>query len=279
LNLQHNKTDLPDLRQPGLTPWQADRRWLLMPLLTAVFTLLMGVWTLWDSGIGPLGGGQPTHYDYQVTRSSGGITLHSLTTSPDNIELTAVSANLLDLDHYGINGGFFYQDSLLSIAVNDDIPATGGERTAASGWFNIKYARGTLVWDKSAKLFMVQVVSEADKLTVAERSRYWAQGGISMGLGDEAGWHAQAEQEHMPGIDLPHMRSAIVFDRANQVRLYVTQDRCTAGQFRSAIKEWGGAELVDGVFLDGDGSSQMKAAEVQLAGDKREVRQIIKIIK
>jgi hypothetical protein len=281
MNLQHhlNKLDDPGQLQIRLTPpREAGRRYYWLPIITAIFTLLMGAWALLDGGTRPLTEEYPTHYAYQVAQLPSGITLHSLVTAPDNIKLIAVATNMLATENYGINGGFFYQDSLLSIAVNDDIPAGGEERTAASGWFNVKYARGTLIWDKLAQGFMVQVVSSADEFVVADRSRYWAQGGISMSLGDDAGWHAQAEREHMPGLDLPHMRSALVFDRNNQVRLYVTQDRCTGEQFRSAIKESGGVDLIDGIFLDGDGSSQMKADGVNLPGDQREIRQIISII-
>lgn len=281
MNLQHHSNKLDDQGplQTRLTPpREAGRRYYWLPIITALFTLLMGAWALLDGGTTPFTEKYPTHYAYQVAQLPSGITLHSLVTEPDNIKLIAVAANLLDLESYGINGGFFYQDSLLSIAVNDDIPAAGEERTAASGGVNVKYARGTLVWDKLSQGFTVQVVSSADQLVVADRSRYWAQGGISMSLGDDAGWHAQAEREHMPGLDLPHMRSALVFDRNNQVHLYVTQNLCTGEQFRSAIKESGGADLIDGVFLDGDGSSQMKATGVHLPGDKREIRQMISII-
>lgn len=280
MSLHHhpNQGDNPSPLRTGFTPPGGAGRRYLLPVITAIFTLLMGVWALLDGATTSFTEKYPTQYVYQVTQLPSGITLHSLVTAPDNIKLIAVATNMLATENYGINGGFFYQDSLLSIAVNDDIPTGGEERTAASGWFNVKYARGTLVWDKLAQGFMVQVVSSADEFVVADRSRYWAQGGISMSLGDDAGWHAQAEREHMPGLELPHMRAALVFDRNNQVRLYVTQDRCTGEQFRSAIKEAGGADLIDGIFLDGDGSSQMKADGVNLPGDQREIRQIISII-
>ncbi|MBC8079235.1 MAG: phosphodiester glycosidase family protein [Gorillibacterium sp.] len=249
------------------------------PFFIALIVMLIMIWSLWNKGQqGDIKVG-PTAYTYKSFTASNGLLLHRLQTSPDNIRLSEVDANLVGLELYGINGGFFYEKSLLSIAVNDDIPATGGEKNQSSGWFNVKYPRGTLLWDKAAQRFEVQVVSSADDLHVTDHNQYWAQGGISMSLQNDAGWHAQAESEHMPGIDFTHMRSAVVFDQDKQVQLYVTQNLCTAAQFRDAVKEFGGAFLVDGVFLDGDGSSQMNVAETQLSGDNRKVRQMINLIK
>ena len=255
------------------------RRIYVWPLLTVAVLILIVGWSLWNKGKAEGHKDRPTEYTYKSYTAANGIIVHRLQTSPDNIVLTEVDSSVVALEMYGINGGFFYEKSLLSIAVNDDIPATGGGKNDSSGWSNVKYARGTLLWDKAAQRFTVQVVSSAHNLKPTDRKQYWAQGGISMSLQNDAGWHEQAEGEHMPGIDVAHMRSAVVYDQNNQVHLYVTQNLCTAEQFRTAVKEFGGSTLVDGVFLDGDGSSQMNATEIQLPGDDREVRQILRIIK
>ncbi|WP_058304012.1 hypothetical protein [Gorillibacterium timonense] len=221
----------------------------------------------------------PNDYSYGSYTASNGIELHGIWTDPDNIQLTAIDRNLNDSPYFGINGGFFYQKALLSIAVNDGVPVIGKKQDYGSGWSNEKYARGTFVWDRASRQFSVQKVSSVEELTLSDHERYWAQGGISMNLQDEANWHRLAEDEHMPGIDEWHMRTGLVYDIKNKVVLLVTNDLCTAENFRAAVREWGGEDYRDGIFLDGDGSSQFKSKEAQLPGDHREVRQILNVIR
>jgi hypothetical protein len=135
------------------------------------------------------------------------------------------------------------------------------------------------VWDGAAKALFTQVADSAGELRVTDRADYWAQGGISMSLADDVGWQAQAEAEHMPGMDEIHMRSAALYDTANRLWLVVTPTLCTAEQFRDAVKEKGGDLLQEGIFLDGDGSSQMRARGIRLPGDNREVRQVMALIR
>lgn len=221
----------------------------------------------------------PHNYAYLAYHSKEtGITLHALTVQPEQIELRSADRPLRDYRIYGMNGGFFYQDSVLSIAVNGDVPVKGQPGGYGTGWFNAKYARGTLVWDTAAEQFSVQVVSSADELEVADRNRYFAQGGISMNLGDEDGWEAAMELEHLPYPDEKRLRSGLVYDDSGLLWLIVTPDRCTAKEFRAAIT--GGVapdRAKEGIFLDGDGSSQLNSAEISLYGDARELRQIIAI--
>ncbi|MEO3945015.1 hypothetical protein [Gorillibacterium sp. CAU 1737] len=245
----------------------------------ALGLLLLGLilWTILKPGEPEID--LPTQYTYETFQATNGLVLHALITDPENIRLEAIEQNLLDLPRYGMNGGFFYESSLLSIAVNDGQPVIGKPGGYGSGWSNVKYARGTLVWDRESKKFSVQVVTSADKLTVTQPERYWAQGGISMNLQAGESWHTLAEAEHMPGIDNLHMRTGLVYTKDGQLQLLVTNDLCTAGDFRAAVLEWGGETFVDGIFLDGDGSSQLKAKEVELAGDRRLVRQMIRLIR
>lgn len=162
--------------------------------------------------------------------------------------------------------------------MNNDIPVNGKRNTYGSGWFNAKYARGTLVWDAAVQRFSVQVLSSASELTVTDRKSYFAQGGVSMNLQNDAGWRAAAQAEHLPALDENRLRSGLVFDDAGRLFLIVTPTRCTAEQFRSAIKETAApGSVIEGIFLDGDGSAQMNAAEVKLYGDSRDLRQIIVI--
>ncbi|MDD9266122.1 hypothetical protein ACFPES_03655 [Paenibacillus sp. GCM10023248] len=218
--------------------------------------------------------------EYSVHQASNGVTLHSIRTLPQNIGLRAIASNVTDTLENGINGGFFWQGYLLSIAVMNDRPVKGQPGDYGSGWYNIDRKRGTLVWDEKAQTFTVQVARHAGELKVMDRGHYWAQGGVSMGLANPDGWAAQAVAEEMPVIDEKRMRSGIVYDRNNNVYLVVAPTPCTGEQFRTAVQEQvGDGQLVDGLFLDGDGSSQLKVADDLLPGDHREVYQMIALLK
>ncbi|EGL17323.1 MULTISPECIES: phosphodiester glycosidase family protein [Paenibacillus] len=221
-------------------------------------------------------GPPPPAYAYAQITAPNGVELHVAKTKPERIALKAVKGNIMELSEFGINGGFFWQGNLLSIAVMNDQPVKGAQGEYGSGWFNTGHKRGTLVWDGAARQFTVQQASDAAELKVADRSRYWAQGGISMSLQNEADWRKLAKEENMPALNEARMRTGIVYDKSNAVWLVVTPTPCTGEQFRAAIAgSLGRSGLVDGVFLDGNGSSQLKVAQASLPGDKRQIYQMI----
>jgi hypothetical protein len=83
----------------------------------------------------------------------------------------------------------------------------------------------------------------------------------------------------MPFPDDRRLRTAIVYNNGLNVWFIVTPTPSTAAEFRSAILEKvGSGTLVDGIFLDGDGSSQMQCTEIQLRGDSRQVYQMLSLI-
>lgn len=220
----------------------------------------------------------PRTYTYAGTTASNGVRLHYMRTTPDRIELQAVAANVAETISYGINGGFFYEGDILSIAVQNHRPVKGEPGQYGSGWFNVKYARGTLVWDAAANRLSVQAVRSADELLVTDQANYWAQGGVSMNLQDEASWTGEAAAQALPLADSLHMRSGMIYDEAGSLYLIVSPTPCTAEQFRTAILERIAPDLgKEGIFLDGDGSSQMRSAEISLPGDLREVYQMIAV--
>ncbi|WP_409341867.1 hypothetical protein [Paenibacillus sp. MBLB4367] len=222
---------------------------------------------------------KPVDYRYAKVKALNGVQLHLIRTSPRNVELRAIDANVTDTGEYGINGGFFWEGSLLSIAVKNNVPLKGAAGDYGSGWYNIDNSKGTLVFDETAERFSVQVAADPDGLAVTDRGRYWAQGGISMRLGDDAGWYEQALIEGLPAIDEKRMRSGLVYDREGYLWMIVTPTKSTGEEFRTAVKETlVNAHPVDGIFLDGDGSSQMKVAEATLPGDRREVYQMLAIV-
>lgn len=218
--------------------------------------------------------------EYSKCTASNGVELHSLKCSPNDIKLQACRTSVCSQSLTAINGGFFSfgTGDILSIAVQNDAPIKGHRGDFGSGWYNAKYARGTLVWDAAARKYSVQVVKSADELSVSDRSRYWAQGGISMSLQDDAGWERIARQQNMPNMAGKANRTAMVYGSGLNIWLIVTNTACTATQFRTAIRQSiGSGTLEDGIFLDGSGSSQLKCDKALLRGDGRTVYSIIAI--
>lgn len=220
----------------------------------------------------------PHSYTYHEAEDVQSIKIHALMVKPESIELQAAERPLSEYHLYGMNGGFFYEDSVLSIAVNNDLPVKGAAGEFGSGWFNAKYKRGTLVWDEAAGRFSIQVVSSADEIEVMDRGQFFAQGGVSMNLQDDANWSTAIEQEHLPAPDEKRLRSGLVYDDSGSLWLIVTPTLCTAEEFRDAIQNTiAPGSKKEGIFLDGDGSSQLNAAEIKLHGDSRKLQQIIAI--
>ncbi|MDO3410920.1 hypothetical protein QWJ34_14205 [Saccharibacillus sp. CPCC 101409] len=221
--------------------------------------------------------GLPGRYTYLEAEQPGQPHLYMMAAAPDDIVLRADDLPLRQIPAYGINGGFFYEKDLLSIAVMNDEPVNGKPGGYGSGWFNEKYARGTLVWDGAKRVFSVQVVSSADELDVPDRNRYFAQGGVSLNLNDERNWLRESRKEKLPFADEARMRSALVYNDEGKLWLIVTPTACTASNFRAALLGAVPGTGREGIFLDGDGSSQMNAAEAVLTGDSRKVVQMISI--
>ncbi|WP_239617768.1 phosphodiester glycosidase family protein [Cohnella mopanensis] len=221
----------------------------------------------------------PHEYTYGTSVATNGMELHYLLTRPSNIGLATIRNNVVAVPYYGINGGFFYEDALLSIAIVNDIPVHKEAGQYGSGATNAKYARGTLVWDGSLDKLSVQVVQQSSELSVTDRSRFWAQGGISMSLDRNESWVEQSVMEAAPLPDNYCLRSAAVYDKEGNLYLVVSATRGTLAEFRQAIVERiGDGQLVNGIFLDGDGSSQLRSREAKLSGDGRPVVQMLRLI-
>lgn len=252
---------------------------LFMLAVVMLFSFAVTVW--WfappDRSTAGLRSVQP--YSYKKLLATNGVELHAISTRPDNIGLKAIQANVTDTADNGINGGFFWEGQLLSISVINDKPVKGAPGDYGSGWYNTDRARGTLVWDAAAGRFSVQVAEAADELKVTDRSRYWAQGGVSMGLANENAWQAQALSEEFPAMEEKRLRSGMVYDTDGKVWLLVTTTPCTGTAFRDAVKEKvSPGKLADGIFLDGDGSSQLRLGKLRLVGDRRPVYQMITLL-
>lgn len=220
-----------------------------------------------------------SNYTYETIQGRNDVVVHVMRTDPEFLKPIMINNNVIAAGIYGINGGFFWDRSVLSIAIDNGKPVNGNVNEYGSGWINEKYSRGTLVFDRITGKLTVQAVSSADEIEVMDRDQYWAQGGISMSLSDQLNWKQIASQEAIPFPDELRLRSGVVYDTQQRVYLMVSSVKCTAEQFREAIKDrMESYSLVDGIFLDGDGSSQMLSDEVSLKGDGRRVVQMIQVM-
>ncbi|MFC5468040.1 hypothetical protein ACFPPD_04860 [Cohnella suwonensis] len=222
----------------------------------------------------------PKEYVYTRFVATNGMELHVLRTRPSNVTLQAIDNNVTISPFYGVNGGFFYQEALLSIAVVNDKPVNEAKGTYGAGSANVKYERGTLVWDGATDRLDVQQAGSAEALAVTDRSRYWAQGGISMSLDRDDLWLERIAAENAPYPFEDRLRSAAVYDTAGDLYLIVGTTKGTLADFREAIVEKvGDGKLENGVFLDGDGSSQLRSREIRLSGDGRPVVQMLALLR
>lgn len=215
--------------------------------------------------------------NYSQITADNGVVLNVIQTDPTSISLASINDNVVRSGINGINGGFFWDNNLLSIAVMDGMPTSGNPNDYGSGWFNAKYARGTIVFDRVSKSINVQRVTSVDDLKMTDKAKFWAQGGVSMNLKDDSNWYNVAVQEEvLPFPDEERLRSGMAYDSSGKLYLIVTSNKCTAEQFRTAIKEnIAIGKLEEAIYLDGDGSSQLLAGNVELKGDDRSVVQMI----
>ena len=100
-----------------------------------------------------------------------------------------------------------------------------------------------------------------------------------MNIKDDSNWYRIAVQEEgLPFPDDERLRSGMVYDNYGELYLVVTSTKCSAEKFRTAIKgSIADGELNEAIFLDGDGSSQLLAGNIELKGDGRPVVQMIAV--
>ncbi|WP_268626821.1 phosphodiester glycosidase family protein [Paenibacillus alvei] len=271
----------------------AKRRNLM--LLSLVATLIFGVMSVGLSSTNAAG-----NYTYKkVTKTveKGSVVLHIIETSPSNIKFETLNETkaLKDTSYIGINGGFFTSGNTEpstnkikthNIAINNGapiIPAIKGKEkeVANNGWYNMGKS-GTIIWDHKSKKFIYGVVGNGwDVNTLVGHSNYWAQGGISMAIGDK-NWRTTANGEGLNKFqpDSKTKRTGMVYS-GSKVHLIVSDQGETASDFRAAIeKEYGSS--AKGIFLDGGGSSELRAVNdkdkaITVTGTTRKLVQIITV--
>jgi len=61
-------------------------------------------------------------YTFSTVTASNGVKLYSIKTSPKNITVKSIGASsVVGQTAYGVNGGYFYDGTLLQIAVNNNV--------------------------------------------------------------------------------------------------------------------------------------------------------------
>lgn len=261
------------MRGNGIERFTVKKRSFLLYISAFIFIGWgLSVWLLNKDDI-------PESVNYFQITADNGVVLHVLQTEPNSISLYSINDNVVRAGISGINGGFFWEKQLLSIAVMDGMPANGSPNEYGSGWFNAKYDRGTIVYDRVTRTIDVQRAASVDDLHMTDATKFWAQGGVSMNLKDESGWYDLAvKEEGLPIPDEERLRSAMAYDNSGEIYLIVTTTKCTAEQFRTAIKRnVAVGNLNEAIFLDGDGSSQLLAGNAKLKGDDRAVVQMIAV--
>ncbi|MFB0840748.1 hypothetical protein [Paenibacillus oleatilyticus] len=233
-------------------------------------------------------------YSYS-THKAKGIELHIMQTRADNITFKSLAnkKNLEKSGYEGINGGYFPmngENKTFSIAIENGVPLIPasekpGYSDGRSNLSNTKTPRGTLVWNGTN--FSVQNVRFYTEITGTNKNKsWWAQGGVSMNLGD-SDWKTKIKGEDLPNPDGPAQRSAII-GYEKDVYLIVTNNATSASTFRAAIQDRfkitetdNGTSKYKGIFLDGSGSSQMAGRDSKgnkiknVTGDSRPLVQII----
>lgn len=219
-------------------------------------------------------------YTFSTVTASNGVKLYAIKTSPKEVYIKWIGPSSVPAQStYGVNGGFFEGSRLLQIAVNNgNTVAPTGQGTGGSE--NVSHARGTLVWDAKYEELSVQVVKTTSELALGNRNSYWAQGGISLKLSSsESVWRTQANKENIQNPDGGACRTAAVYNNTKNLWLVVTDTKTTAAKFRAAILEKiGSGTLVDGIMLDGSGSSQYKVAEGSYSGSDSTPRPVYQMM-
>lgn len=224
----------------------------------------------------------PQNYTY-MTATYDGVVLHIIRTSSGNIKLHNLlyTKNLQEAGVIGINGGFYAQgNKLLNIAKSDGAyvgtgtaPYNGKANSCGSGVIYRK-ADGTMYFAEGKNVDDDESLSEVKELTGTVS---WAQGGAGIYPGyskwrdENLAFFVDMDKENPTAC-----RSAMVVDfERDFVYLIITRNSVAYSKFRSAIMKLLNvtdtsdtdkyilSDRYAGVFLDGGGSSQLRAVSPQ----------------
>ncbi|RAU95532.1 hypothetical protein [Paenibacillus sp. YN15] len=201
-----------------------------------------------------------------VTVNGKSITLHVISAPAANVTLKTINSKVPDQSNYwGINGSFYAGNGdLLSISVVNDYPlkpsfSYGGRYNVGDNSNSLD--KGNIVFDGAENNVNHQITDRYTDITVVKRGNYWAQGGISMSLNNDANWQAIMQAQQLPSPDWSTQRTALAYTNHPSPVVYgiVATTGCLPGEFRAAIKA--GYSFEDAIFLDSGPSSQMRAKD------------------
>lgn len=218
-----------------------------------------------------------TNYAYGTATATNKVVLAYIKTTPNNVVPWYQNPRkaIKDSNIYGINGGFFTgSQTLLSIAIKNGVRVGGGGvNDYGSGYYNgigdpVKDVnRGTFIWDNARKLYRVQQIKNAGEIetNIKNGKDYWAQGGTSMCMLSDTNFTKAISAENMPDPNDANKNRAGLVCNGTNIWLVVSTTGCTLANFRAAIKEKIGSTL-DGIFLDGSGSAQLRCYDRTFIG-------------
>ncbi|WP_019909399.1 hypothetical protein [Paenibacillus sp. HW567] len=210
-----------------------------------------------------------TYSKNTVAVNGKSIVLHVISAPAKNITLVTINSKVPDQNnYYGINGSFYIlppdNGDLLSISVVNDYPlkpslSYGGRYNVGKN--SISMDKGTIVYDGADDIVTHQIVDDYNDIAVVKRRNYWAQGGVSMSLNNNANWKAIMQAQELPAQDYETTRTALAYTNGATPYVYgiVTTTNCLPGDFRSAIKA--AYSYDEAIFLDSGPSSQMRAKD------------------
>lgn len=219
----------------------------------------------------------PKSYSY-TTYTYKSVLLNIIKTNPANIKLKSLNGSSLSSANVtGINGGWissYSYDGTLNIAVNNGIPVIGKAWSSNSGWYNsvTGKASGTIIWDGGNNRFSYQRVSNASDITGVDKNHnWWAQGGISLSLGN-INWMEVYKKEFLNTKDTniqyfsgdAHPHTALVYS-GTSIYLIESDSISDLSNFRYAIQAYfkmsdskNESSTTKGILLDSNPSSEMK---------------------
>lgn len=227
-------------------------------------------------------------HTYQKAYSNG-IFLHIISTTAENIQLVNLQYHSLSSsEYYGINGGWFNPPGntrqVISLAYSDG-HCVGPN--SVDGAMN-HVGAGVMYWSGTS-LQVVSGVTTPNSLPVYAAGT-WAQGGYSMHMGN-TNWASLTSAEPAASNvfnDSRAGKSALVAHMSQKrVYLIITQEAVNWATFRTSIQNFMGisdmnatdSTTLQGIFLDGSGSSQMKSKSNGYieSSDNRALCQIVAI--
>ena len=240
----------------------------------------------------------PSRYRY-LTGIYNNIDLHIIRIPASDIGLATLGGdkNLASSGYMGINGGFFVPKpaSTGDPARNLNISVKNGVTVSTNGGGSISTVGASAIyWTGSALAW--KLATNKTEISGISSNGTWAQGGISMRIGN-TGWFSALDNEYLEvgyKSASSNGRTAMIADTTARVVYlivrYSSQSKITMTTFRTAIQQF--LDISDsgstdhsrfkGLFLDGGGSSQLRClngsgSTVSIPGDGRSLFQIITV--